>query len=77
MAKKEGYVFLPLLTVAEAAKYLGVGRRIVYQLIERGEITVVQVEGPFELRRKVWMITRIPKTWPSAGCSYKRTSTAI
>ena len=52
MAKTEGYVFLPLLTVAEAAKYLGVGKRIVYQLIERGEITVVKVEGSLRVEKK-------------------------
>jgi excisionase family DNA binding protein len=28
--------------VSEAAKYLGVGRKVLYQLIERGEITVVK-----------------------------------
>ena len=28
------YIYLPLLTVGEAARYLGVGRKIIYQLIE-------------------------------------------
>ena len=28
------YIYLPLLTVGEPARYLGVGRKIIYQLIE-------------------------------------------
>jgi excisionase family DNA binding protein len=40
-----GYVSAPLLNVGEAAKYLGVGRKILFQLIERGEITVVRAGG--------------------------------
>ena len=33
----------PLLTVSEAAKYLGVGRRQVYRLIEEKEIEAVKL----------------------------------
>lgn len=51
MAAKE-YVSAPLLTVGEAAKYLGVGRKIVYQLIERGEIKAVKVGGSVRIERK-------------------------
>jgi excisionase family DNA binding protein len=40
--EEKGYVSASLLDVGEAAKYLGVGRKILYQLIERGEITVVK-----------------------------------
>jgi len=40
--RSSGYVSTPLLDVGEAARYLGVGRKILYQLIERGEITVVK-----------------------------------
>ena len=39
---EDGYIQHPLLTIGEAAKYLGVGRRILYDLIERGEIRVVR-----------------------------------
>ena len=39
------FVSLPLLTVSEAAKYLGVGRKIVYQLLEFGEIRAVKRRG--------------------------------
>ena len=38
-------VSLPLLTVSEASKYLGVGRKIVYQLLEFGEIRAVKRRG--------------------------------
>jgi excisionase family DNA binding protein len=37
------YVSTPLLSVAEAAGYLGVRRRLVYQLIENGEIRAVKM----------------------------------
>lgn len=39
------FVSLPLLTVSESAKYLGVGRKIVYQLLEFGEIRAVKNRG--------------------------------
>ena len=37
------YVGPPLLTVSEAARYLGVGRKVVYQLIEGGELKAVKL----------------------------------
>ena len=39
------FVSLPLMTVSDSAKYLGVGRKIVYQLIEFGEIRAVKNKG--------------------------------
>ena len=39
------FVSLPLLTVSETAKYLGVGRKIVYQLLEFGELRAVKKRG--------------------------------
>jgi excisionase family DNA binding protein len=36
------YVTLPLMTVAETARYMGVGRKVVYQLIEFGQIRAVK-----------------------------------
>jgi excisionase family DNA binding protein len=39
---KEEYVSLPLMTISDAAKYMGVGRKIIYQLIEFGEIRAVK-----------------------------------
>ena len=39
------YVSLPLMTVSETAKYMGVGRQIVYQLLEFGELRAVKNKG--------------------------------
>jgi len=36
------YVTTPLLSISEAAEYLGVRRRVIYQLIEFGEIRAVK-----------------------------------
>lgn len=52
MAQENGYVSAPLLTVAEAAQYLGVNKKMVYQLIERGEITAVKVKGSVRIEQK-------------------------
>jgi excisionase family DNA binding protein len=49
---ENGYVSAPLLDVGEAAKYLGVGRKILYQLIERGEITVVKAGRSVKVEKK-------------------------
>ena len=40
--KADNTIHFPLLTVGEAAKYLGVGRKVVYQLIEFGQIQSVR-----------------------------------
>lgn len=45
MPRREEFVSLPLMTVSEAAKYLGVGRKVVYQLIEWGEVRAVKMRG--------------------------------
>ena len=50
--ENSNYVNLPLLTVGQAAKYLGVGRRIVYQLIEFGQLTVVRNRGVVRIEKK-------------------------
>ncbi len=39
----EAYVSLPLIRIGEAAAYLGVGRRVIYRLIETNEIRAVRV----------------------------------
>jgi len=39
----ETYATSALLTVAEAAKYLGVGRKKIYELIEWGELKAVKL----------------------------------
>ena len=45
IVEETGFVSAPLLTVGEAARYLGVGRRVVYQLIEYGQIRAVKARG--------------------------------
>ncbi|MBW2479998.1 MAG: helix-turn-helix domain-containing protein [Deltaproteobacteria bacterium] len=40
--EQDNYIHFPLLTVGEAARYLGVGRKIIYQLIEFGQIQSVR-----------------------------------
>jgi excisionase family DNA binding protein len=40
--KQDNYIHFPLLTVGEAAKYLGVGRKVVYRLIEFDQIRSVR-----------------------------------
>jgi excisionase family DNA binding protein len=42
---QDEYIYLPVMTVSEAAKYLGVGKKIIYQLIEFGEIRAVRDRG--------------------------------
>ncbi len=46
------YVSAPLLSVSEAAKYLGVGRKLVYQLIERGDIKAVKAGKSVVIEKK-------------------------
>ncbi len=36
------HIYFPMMTVGEAAKYLGVGRKIVYQMIEFDQIRAVR-----------------------------------
>jgi excisionase family DNA binding protein len=45
-------VSAPLLRVSDAAKYLGVSRKILYQLIERGEITAVKTKGTLLIEKR-------------------------
>lgn len=52
MTKDKEYVSAPLLKVSEAASYLGVNRKMIYQLIERDEITAVKVKGSVRIERK-------------------------
>ena len=42
---RQKYVALPLMTVGETARYMGVGRKIVYHLIEYGQIRAVKNKG--------------------------------
>jgi excisionase family DNA binding protein len=42
---EEGFVRMPLLTAGEAARYMGISRSTLYQLIEFGEIKAVKSMG--------------------------------
>jgi excisionase family DNA binding protein len=42
---KEEYIYFPMMTVSEAAKYLGVGKKVMYQLIEFGQVRAVKERG--------------------------------
>lgn len=52
MPGDEEFASLPLLTISEAAKYLGVGRQIVYQLIEWGELRAVKMRGTAMIEKR-------------------------
>ena len=45
MQDNDEYIYMPMLTVSQAAKYMGVGKRIIYQLIEFDEIRAVRERG--------------------------------
>jgi len=46
------YIKTDWLRIGEAARYLGVGRKIVYQLVERGELRAVRGKGSAVLIEK-------------------------
>ena len=48
---REKYIALPLMTVGETARYMGVGRKIVYQLIKNGEIRAVKNKSRVEIEK--------------------------
>ena len=43
---------IDLLTVSQAARFLGVGKKIVYQLIEFGEISGVRSHGAILIEKQ-------------------------
>ena len=51
-SQENEYIEAPLLRIGEAARYLGVGRKIVYQLVERGELRAVRGKGSAVLIEK-------------------------
>jgi hypothetical protein len=52
---REKYIALPLMTVGETARYMGVGRKIVYHLIEYGEIRAVKNKVVWRSKKPVLM----------------------
>ena len=47
------YIYLPLLTVGEPARYLGVGRKIIYQLIEYELLKTVRSNGAVRIEKRI------------------------
>ena len=45
------YIHTPLVSVPEAAKYLGIGRKLVYQLLEYGELRAVRRKGVIRIEK--------------------------
>jgi len=45
LVREDEFIYLPLMTVGEAAKYMGVGKKIIYQLIEFDEIRAARRHG--------------------------------
>jgi excisionase family DNA binding protein len=39
------YIDVPVMTVSDAARFIGVGKRVIYQLIEFDEIRAVREHG--------------------------------
>jgi len=50
--KEDPYIYFPMMTVGEAAKYLGVGRKIIYQMIEFDQIRAVREKGAVLVEKK-------------------------
>lgn len=48
----EDYLYLPLMTVCEAAKYLGVGRKIIYQLIEYDQLKAIRQRKAIRIEKQ-------------------------
>ena len=47
--EESGYVKGPLMTVGEAAKYLGVSRKTLYALLEQGRLTALKSKKSVKL----------------------------
>jgi excisionase family DNA binding protein len=45
------YIEVPVLTVSEAARFIGVGKKVIYQLVEFDEIRAVREHGKVMIDR--------------------------
>jgi excisionase family DNA binding protein len=45
MSNDDNYIYTPLLTVSEAAREMGVGKKVIYQMIENDAIRAVKDHG--------------------------------
>lgn len=46
------FIHMPLMTVSAAARYMGVGKKIIYQLLEFDEIRAVRDHGAVLVEKK-------------------------
>lgn len=45
------YIEVPVLTVSEAARFIGVGKKVIYQLVEFDEIRAMREHGKVMIDR--------------------------
>lgn len=45
MTTPDAYIEVPVVTVGETARFIGVGKKVIYQLIELDEIRAVRERG--------------------------------
>jgi excisionase family DNA binding protein len=45
MNDDSNYIQVPVLTVSEAARFIGVGKKVIYQLVEFDEIRAMRERG--------------------------------
>ncbi|MFO7712934.1 helix-turn-helix domain-containing protein [Desulfosarcina sp.] len=50
-ADNRNHIQVPVMTVSEAARFIGVGKKVVYQLIEFDEIRAVRENGKVMIDR--------------------------
>lgn len=51
MIDNRKYIEVPVLTVSEAAQFIGVGKKVIYQLIEFDEIRAMREHGKVMIDR--------------------------
>lgn len=52
MNQDDEFIYMPLMTVSQAAKYMGVGKKIIYQLIDFDEIRAVRARRALLVEKK-------------------------
>jgi excisionase family DNA binding protein len=52
MNPDDEFIYMPLMTVSQAARYMGVGKKIIYQLIEFDEIRAVRERSAVLVEKK-------------------------
>ena len=52
MFRGDDFIAPSLMTVSEAAKYMGVGKSIIYQLIEFGELKATRMRGAVLIEKR-------------------------